>query len=179
MNKQTITSLIIIIVFVYGLVWWSRSADNRPVQKSVVTDSTSVSSGKLLAEEKLFDFGAISMQDGNVQKVFTVANSGGGEVNLVNISTSCMCTTAYLLRPDGSKIGPFGMPGHGGGAGIVRNSDGRMGEIIPAGESREIEVVYDPNAHGPAGVGMIDRSVYLKDANGQVLELRVKARVTP
>ena len=82
-----------------------------------------------------------------------------------------MCTTAYLIGPQGEK-GPFGMPGHGG---AVRPAN----EIIKAGEGRDVKVVFDPNAHGPAGVGAIDRSIYLTDDAGDTLELGIKVVVTP
>lgn len=183
MNKQTIVSLIIIILGVGGLVWWSKTVDKAKVDSVEIGGShpavLGAETGRLSAEETLFDFGTISMKNGNVNKKFKVTNSGASDVNLTNISTSCMCTAAYLLRQDGSKIGPFGMPGHGGNTSMPGHGDGRAGEIIATGESRDIEVIYDPNAHGPAGVGMIDRSIYLEDENGQVLELRIKARVTP
>src|SRR3989338_3026164 len=129
------------------------------------------SDNKLTAEENFYDFGKISMKDGNVSKLFKVTNPGTTDINLTNVSTSCMCTAAYLLREDGSKLGPFGMPGHGGTTDMPGHGDGEAGEIIPSGESRDIEVVYDPNAHGPAGVGLVDRFVYLVGENGEKLEL--------
>ena len=52
-------------------------------------------------------------------------------------------------------------------------------ELIKAGESRTIRVVYNPNAHGPAGVGRIDRFVTLTDEAGGALQLEIKALVTP
>ena len=52
-------------------------------------------------------------------------------------------------------------------------------ETIKAGESRMIRVVYDPNAHGPAGVGRINRFVELVDSSGGTLGLEIKALVTP
>ena len=119
------------------------------------------------------------MKDGNVSKVFRVTNSGTADVNLTDVSTSCMCTAAYILRDDGSKLGPFGMPGHGGTGGMPGRGNGKAGEIILAGESRDIEVVYDPNAHGPTGVGIIDRFIYLEDENGNKLQFEIKANVTP
>ena len=51
--------------------------------------------------------------------------------------------------------------------------------LVKAGETRNIDVVYDPNAHGPAGVGFIDRFVNLTDTNGGTLQLEIKAVVTP
>jgi hypothetical protein len=55
----------------------------------------------------------------------------------------------------------------------------KANELIKAGSSLDIEVVYDPAAHGPAGVGAVDRFVYLTEPNGGTLELEIKAVVTP
>ena len=82
-----------------------------------------------------------------------------------------MCTKAYFVRLNESKKGPFGMPGMG----FVP----KLNETIKAGQSAYIEAVYDPNAHGPAGVGMVDRFVYLEDENGNKLQFEIKANVTP
>jgi hypothetical protein len=182
MDKKTIVSLVVILIGLTGVVWWSKVADSRALQASIGGShpaTTATSESKLTAEETFYDFGKISMKDGNVSKLFKVTNSGTADINLTNISTSCMCTAAYLLREDGSKLGPFGMPGHGGTTDMPGHGSGKAGEIIPPGESRDIEVVYDPNAHGPAGVGLVDRFVYLADENGQKLELEIKAVVTP
>jgi hypothetical protein len=182
MDKKTIISLIVILVGITGLVWWSKIADSRTLNASIGGSHPAIvrtEGDKLIAEENFYDFGKISMKDGNVSKIFKVTNPGTADINLTNVSTSCMCTAAYLLREDGSKLGPFGMPGHGGTTDMPGHGDGKAGEIIPSGESRDIEVVYDPNAHGPAGVGLVDRFVYLVDENGQKLELEIKAVVTP
>jgi hypothetical protein len=127
--------------------------------------------GVLAAETALYDFGTISMKDGDVGYTFTVTNPTDESVSLSQIVTSCMCTTAFL-RGGAVEKGPFGMPGHGG---PTRPAD----EVIGAGETRDIEVVYDPNAHGPAGVGRIERDIYLTDDAGRVLTLTIRANVTP
>lgn len=164
----------VIILGVAGLVWWSKSVDSGTLNSGSGTSSSSEiiasGAGMLSAEETFYNFGKISMKDGNVSKTFKVWNKSSGDVNLESVTTSCMCTVAYVVNA-GGKQGPFGMPGHG--------SVPKVNEVIKAGESRDIEVVYDPNAHGPAGVGMIDRFVYLVDENGQKLELEIKANVTP
>ena len=81
-----------------------------------------------------------------------------------------MCTRACIESPNGEK-GPFGMEGMG----YVPPAN----ETIKAGESIDIKAVYDPNAHGPAGVGFVDRFVILTDANGNEIKLEIKAVVTP
>lgn len=124
----------------------------------------------LSAEKKLFDFGTISMANGKVSHIFTVTNPTDKNINVKAVSTSCMCTSAYIESPSGEK-GPFGMQGMG----YLPPAN----EIIKAGESLNIKVVYDPNVHGPAGVGSIDRLIYLADESGGTLQLEIKAMVTP
>jgi len=173
MNKTKIVSIIIIIVGVASLVWWSKSTENKELNTNESTKSyLAKTEGVLTAEKKLYDFGTISMKDGNVSTTFQVSNLSSEDTNLKSISTSCMCTVAYIMGLDGNKKGPFGMVGHGGAM-------SKTNEMIKAGETRNIEVIYDPNAHGPAGVGMIDRLVYLETENGNKLQLEIKANVTP
>ena len=63
------------------------------------------------------------------------------------------------------------MAGHGGAT--------RISDVIKAGDTSDIEVVYDPNAHGPAGVGLIERTVTLEDEYGNSVEFLFKVNVTP
>lgn len=169
MDKKTIISLIIIIVGVTSLVLWSKSIDSKEL--SVKESNQVVVKGTLVLSEPFYDFGTISMKDGNVSKVLQVTNTGTEDVKLSSLSTSCMCTNAYFITKDGIKRGPFGMVGHGGAT--------RISDVIKAGDSADIEVVYDPNAHGPAGVGLIERAVALEDENGDRVEFLFKVNVTP
>ena len=126
----------------------------------------------LSVSEDSYDFGEISMKDGLVRRSFTVTNNASSTpLILSRISTSCMCTEAFL-ESNGEKLGPFGMPGHGGATRSIR-------EEILAGESRAVEVVFDPAAHGPAGVGRITRAVFIEDEAGGVATLEISATVTP
>lgn len=162
----------IIIVFsliALGLVGLMFLGQNN--QNNISNSSDSNLPSLLTPSEMMHDFGDISMQDGLVAYTFKIQNLSEQDVNLSKLYTSCMCTDAYLVRSDGNKIGPFGMEGMG--------FMPKINELIKAGESREVEVVYDPNAHGPAGVGMINRLVLLKDSSGGEIQLEIKANVTP
>jgi hypothetical protein len=177
MNKKTIVSSLVIIAGVAGLVWWSQLTGNRELNASGSIQSDSIKTENitkdmLTIKETFYDFGTISMKDGNVSKIFEVSNLSGQDINLESVTTSCMCTTAYIIKENGDKSRSFGMPGHGGAV-------PKANEIIKVGESRGIEVVYDPNAHGPAGVGLIERSVFLEDENNNVTEFKFKVNVTP
>ncbi len=168
--KNIITLSVIILILFGGLFFYAKPDQNVKGKGDTAPKETS-SISSLEAPETFYDFGTISMENGNVSKTFKVTNSTTGDIFIPKLTTSCMCTSAYLIKPNGSKIGPFGMEGMG----FVP----KINETIKAGESRDIEVVYDPNAHGPAGVGMIDRLVYLEDSNGEKLQFEIKANVTP
>ncbi len=164
--KQTIYWSAAIVALV-GLMLWARPSGSAPSKVSAATSTAPVA---LVAAETLYDFGTIRMADGIKNHIFTVANPTNADVEVKTVVTSCMCTTAYIETDAGEK-GPFGMVGMG----YVPPAN----EVIKAGESRNIKVVFDPNAHGPAGVGIIDRIVTLTDAQGAALKLEIKAVVTP
>lgn len=126
-------------------------------------------SGTLSAPQTLYDFGQISMAKGPVSYVFKVGNPSSEPVEIRKIYTSCMCTTASL-KLSGKTFGPFGMPGHG----FVPP----VNQSLEASGQAEVEVVFDPAAHGPAGIGLINRTVTLETSSGS-LKLDIKAGVTP
>jgi len=169
MKKNIIISILVVLFVLGGLLWLGKLVQ-KPI--SVVPGGSVKTSGEntLLATETSYDFGTISMKNGLVSKIFIITNPTEQEINLESVTTSCMCTVAYVVNGENKK-GPFGMPGHG--------SVPKVNERIPTGESREIEVVYDPNAHGPAGIGKTERVVRLEYADGKILDLNIKAFVTP
>lgn len=160
----TLVFILIVLLFAWGRAGTSFTSQGAPGAASIAQSS-------LITSETLYDFGTISMKDGNVTKEFEITNPIDRDITVSTVLTSCMCTLAYIVKEDGSIKGPFGMPGMG----YVPPAN----EIIKAGESRVIRVVYDPNAHGPAGVGRIDRFITLTDSSGGVIQLEIKALVTP
>jgi hypothetical protein len=124
----------------------------------------------LSAAETKFDFGSISMAAGKVAHRFWITNSGAEPVVIRKIYTSCMCTTASLIRGE-RQSDRYGMPGHGHIPAI--------NEPVAAQERVAIEVVFDPAAHGPAGIGPNERHVMIENSTGQALELTFTALVKP
>jgi hypothetical protein len=169
-KNKIIVFIVVVVVLLGGLFTFAKPGKIEIKEINVNSD---VPSSTLTLEvlETFHDFGVISMKNGDVSKVFAISNPTDQDINLEKLFTSCMCTVAYFIQSDGSKKGPFGMPGMG----IVP----KLNKTIKAGETASIEVVYDPNAHGPAGVGMIERSVFLEDENNKVVEFKFKANVTP
>src|SRR3989344_5347942 len=163
MNKNIVITALAVLGIV-GLFFWG--AQNRASPEN----NTSAKS-MMAAAETFHDFGTISMARGTVEKMFEIANPTDRDIMLENLTTSCMCTNAFIVK-SGERRGPYGMPGHSGSVPKAR-------ELVRAGEKLTIAVVYDPAAHGPAGVGSIDRFVYIEDDTGAKLELEIKANVTP
>ena len=140
MNK-TIIGIIVTILVLGGLVFIARpdAPSAPPVQAN--------SNGTLAVEETSnYDFGAISMAAGKVKRAFKIKNTSNEAVVINKIYTSCMCTTATLINK-GKQFGPYGMPGH---AAIPK-----INQTVNPNEETTVEVVFDPAAHGPAGVGKI------------------------
>ena len=81
-----------------------------------------------------------------------------------------MCTQA-TLDLNGQKFGPYGMPGHG----VVPT----FNATLPAQGEAVITAVFDPAAHGPAGIGKIARTIILETSDGASLEVGFSAFVTP
>lgn len=164
MNKN-IVFLILGAVLLIGLIVFLA----RPQEKNA-QDTGILSRGMLSSMEQSFDFGTISMKAGKVNHMFKVTNTGEESVTIGQMYTSCMCTSATLMM-GGKKFGPYGMPGHGFVPKVNKN--------IEPGEEALLEAVFDPAAHGPAGIGKIQRSIILENNAGDPLEFQISANVTP
>ena len=166
MNKNIIVGLAIGMIIFASIVWVARPGANDNGSAAVQPSSA----GVLIVEEQSFDFGSISMAAGKVTHRFAVKNTGADPVNISKMYTSCMCTVAVLQKGD-KKFGPYGMPGHG----FIP----KMNAMVDSGEEVFVDVTFDPAAHGPAGVGAIQRAVVLENNAGNNVELQISAEVKP
>lgn len=169
MNKinTTIISIIIGVIVLIGIILIARPSSQNSTA-SLITNSI----GTIAAEETDYDFGAISMANGKVSHQFKIKNTSDEKVVINKIYTSCMCTVASVIDESGNKLGVFGMPGHGGSSRADIEMDG--------GKTFIVEAVFDPAAHGPSGVGLAKRSVYIETNSEKMseLELSFQAMVT-
>ncbi len=165
--KDIIISAAAIVLILGGLIWLAS-----PRERETSADGALPS---LSAPENLFDFGEISMAAGKVSHIFKVKNIQDQPTTVTKMYTSCMCTEAILITDgaDGKKseAGPYGMPGH--------SSIPKINKTLQPGEEAEVEAVFDPAAHGPAGIGPVERSIYIETPSASPLELRFKALVKP
>ena len=172
-NTKFILGAGAVILVVGGLV---IAAKPGPVKKTptavemVKASSAGNSAGRLTAAQTKFSFGPISMARGKVTHRYPITNSGTEPIVIRKLYTSCMCTTAALVK-NGKAGEAFGMPGH--------SPIPTINVPINPREEAFVEVIFDPAAHGPAGVGPIERVVTLENNGGQPLELEFAALVSP
>ena len=164
MNK-TILLIAVAVLVLGGLIWIAR-----PNSQNSEASSTPSNGALTIEEANNYDFGTISMAAGKVTHQFKIKNTGADAVTISKMYTSCMCTTATLLMGD-KKFGPYGMPGHG--------TIPKINRIVNPNEEISVDVVFDPAAHGPAGVGRIQRAITIENNAGQSVELQFVAIVTP
>jgi len=162
MNKIFI-SILIVIVFIGILAWLGDSASSK--------DKVSAPSALIVEDGlKTYNFGTISMGKGKVSHSFKIRNSGNEVMQMERMYTSCMCTSASLTKGD-DRFGPYGMPGHG----LVPS----LNQSLDPNQEATVEVIFDPAAHGPSGVGKIERSVIIENGSGRLMEHGITAFVTP
>lgn len=168
--KKTIIGIVIGIIVLGGLIWLARPTTQSGQPASLVSPPAGGASGVLSTEKSSFDFGTISMAAGKISHSFKIKNTGQESVMIEKMYTSCMCTTA-MLKINNRTFGPYGMPGHGFIPSIK--------EKIAPNEEAVIDVIFDPSAHGPAGVGRIQRVIVIENSAGEPLQLNFTANVTP
>lgn len=170
-NRMLYALIAISIVAIGFGVYRSQQKAANPVPQAQAAVQPAAQSGALTSARPNHDFGTISMKAGNVSTTYRIKNEGAAPLALDKIYTSCMCTTATLITASGRRQGPFGMPGHG-------PLKPATGEIAP-GETVLLEVVFDPAAHGPSGLGRIERVVTVETRGERPLELWMAAMVRP
>jgi len=164
--KNIVILLGIIAVVITGLVWLTNGSKKSPT--AAIGGEVG---GVLTLGESKYDFGTVSMAKGKVSKEFALENKSDKNVQIDQVFTSCMCTEAEL-KVGNKTAGPFGMQGHG----ITRGAD----LVVKSGETLIVKAIFDPAAHGPSGVGPIERQVVINTGDSQnPVVLDFKAVVTP
>ena|SRR3989344_4891416 len=167
-NRQLVIFGATLLLVGAGLVFIVKDDRTKNQNATLPTEN---GASALLATEDFFDFGTISMRNGKVSRVFSVRNNEEEPMMIQSVYTSCMCTEALVTDSLGKKHGPFGMPGH---------TSPRTNITVGAGESVSVEAIFDPAAHGPSGVGLAERSIYLETNSAEKprVELKFRAVVT-
>lgn len=161
----------LVLVAVAGLAWWLANS-NEGAALSDSPPASAYSSSVLAVPENYYDFQTISMMDGNVEHDYVLTNNGTEPLIIEKAVTSCMCTEVLIIDARGKEYGPYGMPGHG--------STGGTNVSVGAGDQVTVRAIFDPAAHGPSGVGLARRYIYLdtNSATSPKTELSFQAMVT-
>ncbi len=167
--SKTTISIALSMFILAALAFFALPSLYKTEQKAQVNTVKSTA-GMLVADTSAFDLGTVSMAKGLVNYSFKIKNIGATPVALSTIYTSCMCTTA-TLKKNGQAFGPFGMPGHVPLPLVDQTMNGD--------EEATIEVVFDPAAHGPQGIGRVKRVIYITttDALDKPLAVSFEANV--
>lgn len=143
-------------IFTLALIFGLAFVISSKGSKEKVLSETAAQGIEVLAND--YDLGEVPINGGIVTRGYEVKNTSGGEIELLKITTSCMCTTANV------KVGEtetrfFGME-------MAGDKNPFVNHKIKNGETAKITVRFDPAAHGPEGVGPFDRIVWLYFDNG-------------
>jgi len=171
-NRKWLLAGAALLLVIGGLVVVAKpgAVSAPPAQAQAADPGVPSTPGQLVAIRTRYNFGTVSMARGKVTTVFRITNTGTDPVIIRKLSTSCMCTTAALVK-NGKSSEAFGMAGH--------TPIPAIDVPLTSKDDAAIEVVFDPAAHGPAGVGPIERVVIVENSAGQPLELQFAALVTP
>lgn len=141
-ERKVITGIIAAtLVLIIGGVFLATGTEDKENQQKMNDKVLAVS------DDKYFDWGEININDGVVEKEFEIKNDGEETLTLSNVVTSCMCTTAILIKGD-EESPEFGM-----------HTKSRYEMGVASGETAKLKVTFDPAFHGPSGVGPITRQV--------------------
>ena len=156
--------IISIVIASFLIVGVGVFAASKVGNTAAVVESREV---KVELSETEYAWGDIQMKNGVVTKLFTIKNNGTQDLELANIKTSCMCTTA-AISVNGPKSPTFRM----------HQASSWKGIVAP-GKEAQLEVVFDPAFHGPSGVGQITRQITVEtnDASNKLLTFAVTANV--
>jgi len=156
--KTNIALIIVIGAIVIGGGIMIFSGNNNQTVEIQETISSSV----LAVDRELHDFGEIDIFNGVVTTTFALTNEGTDDIMVTEGTTSCGCTDGEI-----------------GGISFGMHEKMSKEFVIPAGETKDLTVIYDPLAHGPSGTGLAQRSVFLKTNSSATpeLEVRIKAMV--
>ena len=152
MFKPILYIAIIPSIFIAGVIFFTTRSQSTEAQSQ---ETVSTSNSTYTVDKNTFSFGTISMKDGTVETFYELTNTGNEDIFVQELFTSCMCTKAQLILADDTQTGLYGMKGHGG------QNDFYVGKTIKSGETVKVKAIFDPNAHGPQGVGTIKRNITL------------------
>ena len=153
MNKKLMLILLATLFLIGGGVYLITKGQNT------IPDSAlpKIDPEEVQVSPETYDIGKVLMKNGFVVREYEIKNNSKNILRIKNIVTSCMCTRAQVVFGDKrSRFYAMEMSG-------AKNPN--IDFDIPAESTAKLVVRFDPAAHGPAGVGPVDRNVWLTFAD--------------
>lgn len=114
------------------------------------------------------DLGDVSMSQGRISTIFTIKNTGGSDLVIKDMETSCMCTEAALVMEgqEGPRLGMRGMSSP---------PPADWSVTIKPGQEVPLKVYYDPTVHADLH-GPVTRvvRVYSNDPKQPHLDVQIE-----
>lgn len=145
-----ITVIVGTILFIGGLAFLMTKSSGGSSGKDSFIPNTEATNLEASPSGRM-DLGSISYGGGIVSKSFQIKNVSSSSVKLRKITTSCMCTKAKV-KLGGRETKWYGMEMNG-------DLNPLIDFDLPAGGTAEVVFNFDPAAHGPQGIGAVDRVV--------------------
>lgn len=123
----------------YGLKTFADKNKQKEFREELIKSASADRPIISLSPESL-DLGDVSQKKGKISQVFSLKNEGKTALVINKLDSSCGCTSAAVVYQ--GKEGPlFAMTGHG----TENPTDWQV--TIPAGQTAQVKVYYDPNVH--------------------------------
>lgn len=142
-KKIIIGAAIVTLLILGGGILFASSLPTKPTLEKTA-------GATFWANHTSVDLKTIPYEKGALTHVFPIQNSGKEPLQISNLATSCMCTKVYFTNGK-DKSPQVGMKG-------MSAVSSWIGTLQPQ-EKGEIVALFDPQFHGPQGVGAISRLV--------------------
>jgi len=153
MNKKIILGLLATLLLIGGGAYLFSKKDSAPPDSTLgVVDSSEVT-----ITPETYDIGKVIMKGGLIEREYEIKNASKNTLRVKKIVTSCMCTKASVWFED-KKTRFYAMEMSG-------DKNPNINFDIPGESTAKLVVRFDPAAHGIAGKGPIDRSVWVTFAD--------------
>ena len=140
-NGMSYDDLLLAGVKEFGLKGLAKEETKQSIEKMLLAQAPE-DAPKIDFSETKIDMGEVSQSEGVVFTTFHLKNTGKSSLIIDKINTSCGCTSAAIIYR-GNEGPQFTMPGHG------KENPKNWSVSIASGDTAELKVYFDPNAHGP------------------------------
>ena len=166
MDKKFIAIIIVLTIGIIGMAIFISGSSPSAIKATI----SKTEGAKIYVDHSYRKVGDIGYSNGILYHRFPVKNEGNKDLEIANMTTSCMCTEVFLKK-DGQEGPKFGMKG--------MTAPSAWKGVLKPGQSAEIIAAFDPAYHGPQGIGEVSRirSLETNDPDLPYIELSFEGTV--